>query len=99
MIDGMSLVQMKKQNKTFSHYANVLWQKVMMMADGYSRVGMVYDVYNSCFIKSAERDRRSTHKMSHIKILSDSVPIPKDRSGLKSNLENKNELVKYISEC
>ena len=78
VIDGMSLVQINKPTKTFSDYANVLWQKVMMMADGYSRVDVVFDVYNSCSIKSAERNRRSTQKMSHIKILNDSVPIPKD---------------------
>lgn len=97
VVDAMSLVQtVKSTGNTFTEYARVLFDKVLEMADGYNRVDVVFDVYDHQSIKSAERKRRGDQKMCAIKIRHGNVPVPKNWRSFLSNLQNKNELVRYL---
>ena len=74
----------------------MLLDKVIDEATGYSRVDVVFDVYDPQSIKSDERTKRGSQKMCNIRILNGAMNIPKSWNDFLTNINNKNELVSFL---
>ena len=96
VIDGLSFVQTMKGIGTFSDYAKSLLKALLQEGTGYNRIDVVFDVYDENSIKSAERKRRGDQKLCSYRIYHDNIRIPKNWSSFLSNIENKNEPVRYL---
>ena len=94
----MSLIQTVKATGRFGDYSKLLLERVLEMAKYmyFIRADAVFDVYHADSIRSAERIRRSDQTMCSLKIRHDDVPIPKNFKSFLSNIDNKNELVRYL---
>ena len=77
VMDGMVMVRILKPSGTFNEFSSMLLDKVIDEATGYSRVDVVFDVYDSQSIKSDKRTKRGSQKMCNIRILNRAMNIQK----------------------
>ena len=55
VMDGMVMIRIPKPSGTYNEFSSMLLDKVIDEAIGYSRVDVVFDVYDPQSIKSGER--------------------------------------------
>ena len=71
------MVRILKPSGKFNEFSSMLLDKVIDEVTGYSRVDVVFDVYDPQSIKSDERTKRGSHKMCNIRILNRAMNIQK----------------------
>ena len=101
VIDCMVLVRMicteTSMCKTFGELSDALLKAVMGMLKNGDNVDVVCDRdYIKDSIKGSERARRSQVKMQEIKILSEHMPLQKQRSKLLLNPKNKENICNFV---
>lgn len=98
VIDAMVMVRMVKASGTFKEYSIQLFDLLLSESRGCKRIDVVFDIYDPDSIKSAERAKRGSQKMSDILILNGEMKIPKLWNDFLTNINNKNELVSFLIE-
>lgn len=98
IIDGMVMVQSTpvKNSVTFGDYSDTVLKRITKEGAEYSRVHVVFDVYQESSIKGSERSRRSSTQLAAYHISHRSLKLPKNWQSFLSNIKNKNELVNFL---
>ena len=96
VMDGMVMIRIPKPSGTYNEFSSMLLDKVIDEVTGYSRVDVVFDVYDPQSIKSDERTKLGSQKMRNIRILNRAMNIPKGWNDFLTNINNINELVSFL---
>ena len=63
LIDAMALIQkLRGENRTFEELSDHIFESALHAAHGSDRIDVIFDVYNSQSIKSAERINRGSNE-------------------------------------
>ena len=101
IIDGQALLVSlgKPQNATtFGDLAQIFIQSIYKSGAMYTRIDVLFDRYEQLSIKSGTRSRRQKGTPIRRKIETPDVPLPQDWDGFLSNVENKADLARFLSE-